>query len=386
MCYHGRTFPGFAFFKKSIMKKYILVIFFTSLFTFLFAQQKAENIIIVTLDGFRWQEVFGGADDSLASNNGYVRDTASLKKEYWLTTPEERRKKLLPFFWTTIQSQGQLYGNRWQGNKVNNANKYWFSYPGYNEIFTGNPDDSVNSNDKIWNQNENVLEFINRQPGYKNKVAVFSTWDVFPYILNTRRSGLYVNADVDSLKFNSKELQLINDMQFLTSKPVGVRPDVFTYFAAREYLKAYRPKVLYIAFDETDDFAHEGLYDQYLASAHAEDAMIADLWKTAQAMPEYKDKTTLIITCDHGRGDKLKSNWKHHGSKVEDSNEIWMAIAGAGVTAQGEVKKAGQLYQRQIATTIASLLGLEFKPKHTVMEPISGIAGKNDMEQKISKQ
>jgi hypothetical protein len=29
-------------------------------------------------------------------------------------------------------------------------------------------------------------------------------------------------------------------------------------FAAREYLKAYKPKVLYIAFDETDDFAHAG--------------------------------------------------------------------------------------------------------------------------------
>ena len=69
-------------------------------------------------------------------------------------------------------------------------------------------------------------------------------------------------------------MKLINDMQFLTARPLGIRPDVFTYFAAREYLKAYKPKVLYIAFDETDDFAHGGLYDQYLGAAHAEDAMI----------------------------------------------------------------------------------------------------------------
>jgi hypothetical protein len=368
------------------MKKYILLALISFSISSLFAQPKSENIIIVTLDGFRWQEVFGGADDSLINNPQYVRDTASLKKEYWLTGSEERRKKLLPFFWTTVQSQGQLYGNRWQGNKINNANKYWFSYPGYNEIFTGYPDDSVNSNDKIWNRNENVLEFINKQPGYKNKVAVFSTWDVFPYILNTKRSGLYVNSDVDSIRFPAKELQLINDMQFLAPRPIGVRPDVLTYFAAREYLKTYKPKVLYIAFDETDDFAHEGMYDQYLGVAHAEDAMIADLWKIVQSMPEYKNKTTLIITCDHGRGDKLKSNWRHHGSNIEGSNEIWMAAIGSGITTQGEIKKTGQLYQRQIATTIAALLGFEFKPKHPVMEPISGIADKSDMEQKISKQ
>ena len=339
----------------------------------LFAQQKTENVIIVTLDGFRWQEVFGGADDSLINNKEYVRDTSSLKKTFWASTADERRKKLLPFFWNTIAAQGQLYGNRWVGNKVNNANKYWFSYPGYNEIFTGYPDDSVNSNDRIWNRNENVLEFINKQPAFKNKVAAFATWDVFPYILNAKRSGMFVNADVDTLKFKSKELELINDMQFLTSRPMGVRPDVFTYFAAREYLKAYKPKVLYIAFDETDDFAHEGQYDQYLGAGHAEDAMIGDLWKTIQSMQEYKNKTTLIITCDHGRGDKLKSNWKHHGEKIEDAGQIWMAIMGPGTLPAGEVKTDQTLYQRQIATTISKLLGLNFKPNHPVQEPIETV-------------
>jgi hypothetical protein len=162
----------------------------------------------------------------------------------------------------------------------------------------------VNSNDKIKNKNTNVLEFINSQKGYTGKLAVFSTWDVFPFILNTWRNGIYVNADVDTLHFDDPNLKLINDIQFLTTKPIGVRPDVLTYFAGREYLKKYKPKVLYIAFDETDDYAHAGEYDQYLGSAHAEDGMIADLWSTIQTMPEYKNKTTLIVTCDHGRGDK----------------------------------------------------------------------------------
>lgn len=337
---------------------------------------KTENLVIVTLDGMRWQEVFGGADERLINDSVYVRDTASLRQQFWATTPEERRRKLFPFLWSTIQSKGQLYGNRWKGSEVNNANPYWFSYPGYNEIFTGFGDDSVNSNDKIWNKNTNVLEFINQQPKYRNKVAAFSTWDVFPYILNSPRSGVYVNADVDTLRFQQRELSLINDMQFLTTRPIGVRPDVFTYFAAREYLKAYKPKVLYIAFDETDDFAHGGMYDQYLGSAHAQDAMLADIWRTIQSMPEYRDKTTLLITCDHGRGDKVKEEWQHHGSKIADAGQIWIAAMGPDTPVLGEVQHQPTLYQRQLASTMAALLGFSFKAAHPVAEPIQSILHK----------
>ena len=225
------------------------------------AQHKTENLVIVTLDGMRWQEVFGGADSALLKDKNYTKDSSGTSKKFWSGTADERRKKLFPFLWTTISKQGQLYGNRWLGNKVDNANPYKFSYPGYNEIFTGYPDTLVNSNDKVWNKNTNVLEFINQQNGYQNKVAAFTTWDVFPYILNTKRSSLYVNADVDMLKFKDASLKLINDIQFLTAKPLDVRLDILTYFAAREYMKAYKPKVLYIAFDETDDFAHGGEYD-----------------------------------------------------------------------------------------------------------------------------
>jgi hypothetical protein len=330
------------------------------------AQTKSENLIIVTLDGMRWQEIFKGADKDLLNNKTFTPDSADAFKTFWANDELERRKKLFPFLWGTIANNGCLYGNRAYNCNVNNANPYWFSYPGYNEIFTGYPDTSVNSNDKIWNNNTNVLEFINRQNAYKNKVAAFTTWDVFPYILNTKRSGLYVNADVDSLKFNTNTFKLINDWQFLTPKPIGVRPDVITYIAAREYLKEYKPKVLYIAFDETDDLAHAGMYNLYLQSARAEDKMLEDLWNYLQSNPSYKNKTTLFITCDHGRGDKVKETWKHHGQKVEDCNQIWFAAIGPSITPTGEVKNEMQLYQKQFAATFANILGLQFTANHPI--------------------
>ncbi|MES2003487.1 MAG: phosphoglyceromutase [Bacteroidota bacterium] len=337
------------------------------------AQTKTENIVVVTLDGMRWQEVFGGADEQLLKNKKYTKDSAGTTARFWNDTMENRRKKLFPFLWSVIAEKGQLYGNRLLDNKVNNANRYKFSYPGYNEIFTGYPDTAVNSNDKVLNKNTNVLEFINQQPAFKGKVAAFATWDVFPYILNKWRSGIYVNADRDSLVFKSEKLKLINDMQFLTTRPIGVRPDIFTYIAAREYMREYKPRALYIAFDETDDFAHGGEYDQYLGSAYAEDRMIADLWNDIQSDPHYRNKTTLLITCDHGRGDKIKDNWRHHGQRIEDAGQIWIAAIGPDTKPVGEVKTQGLLYQQQIAATLAAFLGLQFTAEHPVAEPISSL-------------
>jgi len=337
------------------------------------AQQKTQNLVIVTMDGMRWHEIFKGVDDSLLNDARFTRDKKELKAKFDASTIEEKRKKLFPFLWSTVASKGQLYGNRAYGNFIDNANPYWFSYPGYNEIFTGYPDTAVNSNDKILNKNENVLEFLNKQNGFKGKVAAFSTWDVFPYILNEPRSGIYVNADVDTIYFKDPALKVLNDMQFLTPRPIGVRPDILTYMIAREYFKAYKPKVLYIAFDETDDFAHGGLYDQYIGSAHSQDGMLADLWNLIQTTPGYKDKTTLIITCDHGRGDKVKSNWQHHGKDIEDAHEIWLAVMGPDTKPIGEVKSKQQHFQMQLAATMASLLGYRFTANHPVADPISDV-------------
>jgi len=341
------------------------------------AQTKTENIVLVTIDGLRWQEVFGGADSTILKNKNYTKNYDGTSSSFWNNNLDTRREMLFPFLWNVVKKNGQIHGNRIAGSKVNVANPFQFSYPGYNEILTGFADTTVNSNDKILNKNTNVLEFINQKKNFKGKVAVFSTWDVFPYIVNEPRSGVYVNADVDTLKFDNANLKLINDMQFLTPRPVDVRPDVITYMAAREYFKAYRPKVLFIAFDETDDLAHAGEYDQYLKSAHAEDAMLADIWNIIQSDPQYKNKTTLIITCDHGRGDAVKDTWRDHGEKIKESGETWLAVIGPDTKTMGEVKTTEQLYQKQYAATIAALLGLKFTAEHPIGEPIKEIYTKD---------
>ena len=353
------------------MKHIIAIsIFFISLPAF---SQTAENIIIITTDGFRWQEIFTGMDSSIANNKKFNQDdSAYLFKKYWADNAGERRKKIMPFLWSSVEKNGQIYGNRNFNNKVDNANRYWFSYPGYNEIFTGYPDTAINSNKYPPNPHTNLLEFLNKQPKYKNKVAAFGAWDAFDRILNEERSKVPVYSAFDLFGGSkpSANEKMINRLSKDSYKPFGNEEclDVFTHYAALEYLQTKKPKVLYISYGETDEWAHSGHYKDYLDAANMVDKWINDLWNFIQSNPFYKNKTALFITVDHGRG--LNEEWTSHNNKIKDAYQIWFAVMGPGIKARGEVKASQQLFQKQFAQTIAGLLGLKFACEHPVGEKI----------------
>lgn len=324
----------------------------------------SPKVFLITIDGLRWQELYTGADSLLIANKEYVSDTTELKRKFWRKNAFERREALMPFFWNQISKIGQLHGNRNKNSKVNLTNTMIFSYPGYNEILTGKADDkNIRSNAKVNNPNETILEIANQSALYKNKVAAFGSWDVFPFIINEERSGVYVNAGFEDAKNDSlseKEV-FLNELQAQIPSPWGtVRLDAFTHHYALEYLKKNHPHLLYIAYGETDDFAHDGEYDAYLNAAERTDNFIKDLWNFTQNDDFYKDNTVFIITTDHGRGTQPLETWKHHGGNIEKSNETWLVMFGKNVKKLGEVTIDEQFYNNQIAPTILGLLNINF--------------------------
>lgn len=337
--------------------------------------KKIENIIIVTTDGFRWEEVFKGIDTTIAGipqfNQGHK---AEIWKKYGGATAEESRARLLPFIWGTMAENGQLYGNRMYGNNVDNSNPYWFSYPGYSEIFCGYVDTAVNSNSYKANPNTNVLEFLNSRKEYRNKVAAFGAWDAFDRILNEKRSGFPVFSGYDDCCGDPGDsvAALLNAMKNNSYRPLGDEEalDVFTNYEAMHYLKTAQPKVLYISYGETDEWAHKGKYEDYLDAAHRVDKWLDDLWAYIQDNPAYKDKTALFISVDHGRGDSDKTKWTSHNATIGDSHQIWFAAMGPGIVPKGEVKTKMQLYQKQYAQTFAELLSEKFSCEHPVGESL----------------
>jgi hypothetical protein len=315
-----------------------------------------QHLFIITLDGFRWQEVFNGADSTIINDPDWTADTALAKATFWDADPARRRERLMPFFWSVIASQGQLHGNRALGNYVNTRNLYGISYPGYNEIFTGTPDPFISSNRKVRNRNHNVLEELSADPAFKGKVAAFASWDVIPYILNPERSGFFLNAGPEAAPHEGigEGQPRLNDV--LSHPGAATRDDRITFHSAMDYVQRHSPRVTFIGFSGTDDAGHQKSYDRYLRSAHEADRMIGELWSYVQSQPEYRGKTSFIITTDHGRGQSAR-NWHDHGFFIGGSSQTWMALLGSAVQPIGECRARQQLYQKQVAGTIAQLTG-----------------------------
>lgn len=334
-------------------------------------REQSQNIFIITTDGFRWQEVFEGANENLVRNPKYVNDTSLITEMYWDEDPTARRSKLMPFLWNMIAKKGQIYGNRNYGNYVNVKNIYKFSYPGYNEILTGYADLRFIPNKPVNNKNINILEYLNKQEAYKGKVVAFSSWNILPYIINEERSNIPVNGGYEGFRSadSSSLFQLINQVQDNVANKESTRHDELTYFYAKEYIKQQHPKVAFIGFGETDEYAHSSRYDSYLHAANKVDRMIAELWYFVQNDPFYRNNTTFIITTDHGRGSKA-STWNQHNTFVKGSGDAWIALLGAGIEPVGEIKAEQQVYQKQIASTITMLLGQTFQVDHPVGSPI----------------
>lgn len=324
---------------------------------------RARNVVVVTLDGFRPEEFFGGADRFLIDRQaGGVRDVPGLEARFWRDDPEERRRALLPFLWGTVAREGQIFGDRSKGAPVTLTNGLKFSYPGYNELFCGFGDPRIASNDKIPNPNRSVFEFLDGRPSFEDRVAAFCTWDVFPSILRADRNNLEVLAGwtpIDDEPPTDRQRSVNRMVDRLPHYWPSNAFDAISIEAALEHLARHTPRVLYVGLGETDEWAHERRYDRYLDAAHRSDRFLEELWTTLQQMPEYRDRTALVVTTDHGRG-TTGADWPDHGRDVPGAEALWIAVMGPDTPALG-VREGVPTTQSQVAATIAALVGEDFR-------------------------
>jgi hypothetical protein len=329
------------------------------------AQGRTENVILVTLDGARPQEVFTGLDlDVLRAKTrrGPIEETA-LYKKYGAATAEERRMKLMPFFWGTLMKEyGSIAGNRELNSAVMTTNRMWFSYPGYSEILTGQAhDDVVRSNDPLRNPNPTVLEFLKRKLRLsKSQAALFGSWDILNFIGEQEEGAVTINAGHEVYECRDPGVNVLGKLQTEKLSPWdSVRYDYFTFRFALDHLKTHQPRVMHIAMGETDDWAHEGNYAQVLGSLHRNDRQLKELWTYLQSSRRYRGRTSMIVTIDHGRGNTV-NDWTDHGEKVPEAQYIWMAVISPDVPLRGEWRDTETIYQNQIAATLCRFLRIDY--------------------------
>ncbi len=310
------------------------------------AQTPPRNVVLVTIDGYRWEELFRGADPALVTDERYRARYVDVA---------DRAQALTPFLLSFAQS-GVLIGNRDQGSCARVANDYWFSYPGYAEILSGRPNPAIRANGAVPNPDVTVLERLARRAEFADQVRVYAEWNVVPAILNVERSGIPV--------FNPPDEAAPHDPQVIDR--------------ARELL-GNLPRVTWIALGDTDNRAHEGEYQAYLAAATEADNFLRALWEAIEADPRTAGRTTMIVTSDHGRGASERGRWKGHGSgrwrgfvvpglRREGSDAVFIAVRGPGVAATAyatdDCATVGQ-----VAATLLQSLGLLHEERQPDMAP-----------------
>jgi len=331
------------------------------------AELKTERVILLTVDGLRHEELFGGLDpmlvDEEAKEQSGIKSLDVLKEKYWRETPEERREVLFPFFWKEMSQRGIIVGNPAKNSSVVCENVHYFSYPGYAEILTGAYQPRVWSNGKFPSPVPTVLEFAQQELdlGYTGVGAVCS-WEVFNWICAKKEDAFFINAGYEAVpdEWATPGMEPLNSLQFEMLTPWdSVRFDEVTKTIAFEFLKKYEPKALYLALGETDDWAHNRRYDRVINGCRLFDDTLRELWALLQSLDAYKDNTTILITSDHGRGHTLE-DWTSHGRNEPGSENIWFAVFGPDTPNRGELSDTKQYTQGQMAATLAKFLGLDY--------------------------
>jgi hypothetical protein len=237
-----------------------------------------------------------------------------------------------------------------------------WSTPGYTEIMTGAPRPTVTDNDSARHAYTTVLEYARGalQLDFP-KVAQIGSWEGFKLAAASRDDAFLMVGVHDTVPAPWGSPR-IDELAELRRQVMGLweegSNDVLTFRMAQAYLVKNQPRLMWLALVNSDDWAHADRYDRYLEYLHLADALLGELWQTLQSLEAYRDRTTLVITTDHGRG-LQGSDWAEHDITIPGSDDIWLALVGPDTPNEGEVREAGTLYQGQVAATMLELLGLD---------------------------
>ncbi len=256
----------------------------------------------------------------------------------------------IPHMWNHLRPIGTINTTFYNNGQTVTA-------PGHTSALTG-----------IWQQIRNdglerphnkptIFELYRKQKGVED----IKTWVVvyFPHLLASNYSdvegyGRDYGAKLDSPMLHTKDTPHEN----ANLDPLATSGDGSVWAILRAVMDQDKPSLVMVNFGQTDSSGHSGSWSAYTNAIRDADMLIYYLWLKIQSMPYYKDKTTLIVTSDHGRYlDGIGTGFVGHGGGDEGNRHIMFLAVGPNIRAGAEDNTRRQLID--IGPTIASMLGIE---------------------------
>lgn len=281
------------------------------------SNQSPPKIVLITLDGVRWQDIFEGTDPNLSSAHSITA------------------RDLLPNLYHDFVDQGIAIG---QKSEIQVSGPNFVSLPGYLEILRGHPANDCFINNCRPHSEPSVFDtYHSLYP--TAEISIFASWDALGSINKT--SPAYI---INAGKVHQNWTYPTFPHPYAWEEE---QEDVYTGAAVNTYLEhSHHPDFIWIAFGDADEYAHQGSYIDYVKSLQTYDRFIAHL---VRDLPE---DTTFIITTDHGRG----VNWRNHGSSEPTSKRTWLMMRGPKVPHKGMVDLGQTITASWITPTIEELM------------------------------
>jgi hypothetical protein len=314
-----------------------------------------NNVVFMTLDGVRWQELFLGTDPELSDS--------------------PRRLSIFTQFWAELAHQGVLFGDLQNKTEMEVSNPILLSLPAYQSIFAGSFQWCLN-NDCGRIPTETLQERIQREFHLdKMDVASFASWNRIAFAVEHIDGATFVNAGIQPVldPLADDEMERLNQLQVLDPPEWhDARRDTYTFAHALRYLKKHQPRFLYISLNDSDEWAHRGNYPAYLKTLRTYDQYINELSKALDDLGDYGKNSTLILATDHGRG--AGSSWKDHGPLTQDSKYVWLFARSPYTRLRHDQPHSGYSHA-DIRPTIEASMGLSPIQCFGCGKPISEVVG-----------
>src|SRR5260370_30935175 len=95
----------------------------------------------------------------------------------------------------------------------------------------------------------------------------------------------------------------------------------------KEIMNRFAPSLLVVNFWDID-IAHYGAYSLYLEAIRRTDRLVHELWQHVQSLPQYRDRTTLIVVPEVRRDSDVAGNGvANHRRGDQPSRRVWLVAS-----------------------------------------------------------
>lgn len=327
-----------------------------------------HTVVLVTLDGVRWEDVYLGVERDLALEQG-MHETEILGPD-----------ALIPNL-RSLMTSGAALGVPGYGPGIFASGPNFLSVPGYVEMMTGLRPTGCTTNGCRQVTIPTVADDFAREAGADPRdVAVIGSWEGLERAAASDESKLTISigrtrGDTrDNLCYDDTSCALLEAGEDAGPEPGhgNYRRDRETAAIGLHYLRTHRPRFLFLGLGDTDEYAHKDDYRGYLQALVRADHVIGEVAAILHQYEEQGQKTTLIVTTDHGRS----AEFTGHGEDAPESARVWLVAHGHGIRANGPVFDPNPRHLADVAATIRTLGGVG-RPL-TTSAPLVALFAPND--------